>query len=514
MTMTLTEFRTNIRLHLADTATFWSDAEVDRAVERAEFFLARLIPKKNIVETTITIDRASETITLSSSAGTTAYKPVKYDSETVTSKPVGTSYTRGTDYTFDYMTGILTEIGTQMADTDYLITYKQDTQRLDISSLVTNPVRITRVEYPVGELPPTYLGSFDLIEDYLILHKDDALTEGKHLRIYYDSAWTGAIVVPSVWTADTVIALDEVRRPTTANATGYYYKCTLRAGDFKTGGTEPTWGTTLGGTTVDDAITWTAISLSNANGEYPGHLADVIVTGASGFALLMKAEKYVQSAVAEIILTNAAADSMSTPLADINTALDKVATYLETNVANDSGVDNAKTLLTRITTDTAQLRTRIDAILSKANDFLFSADTDPSAKYYLTQGDDYIKTVNVADRVAEKYADYARATIQTYTGLVAEATMRLDVLRSYIEEGGAWMQMGEDFIAEATQRIAEVSAWAIQADRYVATTTEYLNIAGRYLASGQSKVNEFFVLIGVKPEIQHTRAASSQPTQY
>jgi hypothetical protein len=60
------------------------------------------------------------------------------------------------------------------------------------------------------------------------------------------------------WAADTVIALNEYRKPTTAN--GYYYKATAVAGDFKTAEvTQPTWPTTIGETVVDDQVTWTTI---------------------------------------------------------------------------------------------------------------------------------------------------------------------------------------------------------------------------------------------------------------
>ncbi len=471
MAMNGAQYKANIRIGLADTTTFWSNDEIGRAVDRTEYLLDRLIPKKNIVETTITIDRTAEALAISSSAGTTAYKPIKYSSETITRS--GTTYVRGTDYTINYITGAIAEIGTQMPDqADYAITYKQDTQRLDISSLVSSPIVIKRVEYPVGNIPPTYLSSFDLIEDYLILHKDTVLTEGKHLRIYYDSSWTHSTT-----------------------------------------------------TTV---------------GEYPGHLADIIVVGASGYCLLIKAEKYVQLAITELELVNAAADSMATPLAAIATALnrtegkvidavaalDKVDTYLIDTAGG--GVDNAKDVLANITDDIAQLRIRIDAILSKSNDFLFNADTDPSAKFYLTTGDGTIPTINVADRVPEKYADYARASIQIFQGLIQEATIRMNNIQTYVAESQAWMGIGDTFIAEAgqrlgvvnafiaeaAQRIAEVNAWAIQADRYRATSQEYLSIAGRYLASGQAKINEFYLMLGFKPELAHVQASTSQATKY
>ena len=62
----------------------------------------------------------------------------------------------------------------------------------------------------------------------------------------------------SVWTANTVTAIDTVRIPTAYN--GYVYKCTARSGTFKTHATtEPIWPTS--GTIVDNEVTWTAYSL-------------------------------------------------------------------------------------------------------------------------------------------------------------------------------------------------------------------------------------------------------------
>lgn len=535
--MNLVEYRADIRTELSDSATFFSDAEIDRGVEKTESLLGRLLPKKAVYEATYTATITDEALTIASNTGTLANIPVKYNSEAVVD---GSSVTqiRNTDYTINYMTGVVTEIGALLPDGAYTVTYTVDPKRINLTTPIPDPIKITRIEYPVGDQPPTYLGSFDWIFNTIILHGNDLLSDGRNYRIYYDSKWTGAIVTPDVWVLDTVIALNEVRRPTTANATGFYYECTVRAGDFKTGGTEPTWGTTLGGTTVDDAITWTCISISDADGEYPAHLDDAIIVGASGQTLIFKAEKYVQSAVTELGLVNAAADSMATPLADINTALDKVDThvteagtaltkvalYLETN----DTTDNAKDVLANITDDAAELRTAIETALDKSSTYLTNASTPPSAHDYLVDGDDYIITINQAEQVAEKYADYARASVQIYMGLVSEATIRLDNIRTYIEEAQSWMRMGDafanegaqrlgqanTFVNEAVQRVNEVSAWAIQAEKYEVTTREYLNIAGRYLASGQAKINEFYALLGFKPELKHTSASSGQPTQY
>lgn len=373
---TLTAFREAIRYELSDAGSFYADNELNAAVAKTEGLLSRVIPKKKVVEVTLTHEVSSETLTIASSTATTTYKPIEWDSEVVTNSAGTTTYTRGTDFTIDYMTGVVTEIGSQMADGAYKISYHKDPQRYDLGSLLSGMLKVTRVELPVGDKPPTYIPTFDLIEDFLVFGKDVSLETGDHMRIYYDSTWTGA---------DT-----------------------------------------------------------STQSDYPGSLSMVVLIGACGQALLQKAEKYVQSALTEVAIINSSADSMATPLADINTALDKIITYLS------------------------------------------SATVPPSAHDYLVDGDDYITTLNVSNNVAEKYADYARASIQ----------------------------IAASFIEEATQRIAEANAWANQADKYAVTAKYYLDIAGRFLASGQAKINEFYTLIGAKPELQQTRVHMTQSDKY
>jgi hypothetical protein len=61
----------------------------------------------------------------------------------------------------------------------------------------------------------------------------------------------------TAWTADTVIALGQTRKATVWD--GFIYRCSARAGDFKTHATtEPNWASIAAeATIVDDQITWT-----------------------------------------------------------------------------------------------------------------------------------------------------------------------------------------------------------------------------------------------------------------
>lgn len=58
----------------------------------------------------------------------------------------------------------------------------------------------------------------------------------------------------SAWLGNTIYAVDDIVVPTTANANGYQYRCTVAGTSHAT--TEPTWGTALGVTQTDGTVTW------------------------------------------------------------------------------------------------------------------------------------------------------------------------------------------------------------------------------------------------------------------
>lgn len=88
----------------------------------------------------------------------------------------------------------------------------------------------------------------DETDDYWSLETGDKariITSGKQESAYY-------FYIPPQWQASTAYSLEDKVRPTTDN--GYWYECTTAG---TSGGTEPTWGTTPGGTTTDNTVTWT-----------------------------------------------------------------------------------------------------------------------------------------------------------------------------------------------------------------------------------------------------------------
>ena len=101
-------------------------------------------------------------------------------------------------------------------------------------------------------------------------------------------------------------------------------------------------------------------------------------------------------------------------------------------------------------------------------------------------------------------------SLSLYKSLVEEAVIRLNSLRSYIEEASGWSDIAKTFVAEGAQRIVEVNSWAVQATVYNNNSLNYLNLAGRYLASGQAKINEMLVMLGLKPEYNMYKSHAGQ----
>lgn len=61
---------------------------------------------------------------------------------------------------------------------------------------------------------------------------------------------------PTTWAATTAYTLGDVVKPTTYAS--HSYKCTTAGTSHAS--TEPTWGTTNGGTTTDNTVTWTCFN--------------------------------------------------------------------------------------------------------------------------------------------------------------------------------------------------------------------------------------------------------------
>lgn len=327
-------------------------------------------------------------------------KGLAWDSEKVTSSPAGTTYVRDTDYRINYLNGGIRYIngGSMAAAGTYLVTYKMDDRILDMSSLLPKEdyIRIERVEYPVGDDPPTYLTFDPLGEDLLsIKGKDVTLTEDYHIRIRYLKPWTAPA------------ALSE--------------------------------------------------------GDYPKHLDNAVIIGATGQVLIFTAEKYVLAAVEALAtLTAPTAPTAPTP------------TWTEYTKALD--------MMSDLVTGTGEAGMLVDAVT------------------LLTTGAALITTINDAERVAENYGLYSQLKLAVVAGYKELANSLYDEQMSALTKFEHQVAL---FGAEVGKYDAQIRDQALKVEYY-------LNAAGRYLASGQSKINEFLIMLGVRPEYSMTKSSSEQ----
>jgi len=424
----LADMIADIRIEIqAPTTTLFTDSELTRGIQKTVNLMSRLLPKRLVIEATLARTITAETLVIASSTGTLAYKPIKKGSLTITGK------IENTDYKVNYLTGVVTEIGALLTDGSYSATYELDPSIIDLTSILTDYIKIERVEYPVGNNPPSLL-TFDIYGNFLVLRGTGTLTTGDKVRITYLAKWTPP------------------------------------------------------GTSV---------------GDYPTHLYDAVVIGAAGQSLIYKAEYYVLQA-------STALATLTPPVA-----------YTFVKAATPS-IPAAPTAPTAPTISFTAAEAAMTAISTEIT----------AAKAHITSG---IALVNVAPRgeaPAVTYARYAEAVFAGANTRVNEALAQLreieETLTKYASQVTSY---GSDVNAYANNisglttiqrnqndiEAGAVSNFAAQVNKYAAQIQEedmkvrqFLDIAGRYLASGQAKINEFLAMLGVKAEFNFNKASSEQ----
>ena len=182
--MTLAEMITALEIEVANT-TLWTDADWTRAVNKTVNLMSRMIPKRSIVEAKITREYTSETLVITTNTGTLAHKPVKKGSLTITGE------VEGTDYNVNYLTGVVTEIGSLLADGNYTASYELDDQSYNLVEVsLTDYIKIESIEYPVGENPKATGVTFDVVGNVIVLRGKTTFTEDDFIRITYLEKWT------------------------------------------------------------------------------------------------------------------------------------------------------------------------------------------------------------------------------------------------------------------------------------------------------------------------------------
>lgn len=398
--------------------------------------------------------------------------PIEPESEYIYSaaSKTGTLYVRDTDYYMDYANGRIRIIsgGSMAVATTYYANYNRSTLAIDISSILPDITRIVKVVYPVDKVPEQEV-AWSIWENMLVIGSpragisQETMVSGEHIAIYYETKHAPPTDVGS--------------------------------------------------------------------GSFPSVMDQIVAMGAAGYACLIEALQFEHQAATHLTEIGTTLGYLGIGGASatlvyklIDDALDKVATYLETS----GTTDNAKDRLAEITDMEAYLRDMVikladgSGALADANAYLDEVDTTDlaestdGAEKMISTGHPLINQLNDGKNVPEIYADYARANVQVAQirtqaalGFLQEATLRLNMLRSYIEESAAWMRMGEDFIAEAQTRVAEAGVYLAEVGQYQEAIANDLVLSDRFRVEGQIRLTQFFDSLKSKAEYRKRTVSAS-----
>jgi len=486
-------------LHDSDeTSRLWTDDQFKRAIKRSVSEMSRHYPLEAVYEHTINQTVTDEAST-APAAGTylaLTYKPIDPESEVVKSAG-GTTYTRDTDYIMDYINGkytIITAGSITAADT-LAISYNKDMLGIDISALISDLIRVVHVEYPTGKVPQQKV-AFSIWDDFMYVgsqatgQSQKLLTDESHIAIYYEKVHT-----PPTTTANGSYAefMDDV---VLVGAAAYSLMAKALQQEHQGVTDLASMRTELGMTTDIHVLIDTALDkVTTYVADMDTALDAAIVQAAASATALAK----INSDSTRTYLTDAdtALDAFISTIAEAGTALAKTIVYLDDNTNEDS-----KYWLTKITTDIADLRTKILAAQAATATELGLVGTNSldkattGAEAYLDTYDDNINTVNLGADVATVGANYSRARaeiasvrIQESIAYVQEANSRIENLKTYIEQADAWGRVAAGFVNEAVQRIALSNSYIDEADKR-------LSIADRYLVEASERAKAANAYIG------------------
>ena len=487
--MNRSDIRTNIRTILMGGSDNIPDARINRAVTQAIAALSFYFPRERVYQTVYNESVDDEQWTSASSHGTwvsLTNKPIRFGSESVsTAATGGTASARNTDYEMDYIGGRIRTIsgGNLSTSTGYYIDYKMDAVSIDISSALTSPIAVDRVDVLSSDLVPVEFEGWDSWGDYLMVTSRGAnsqrrFADNDHIRVYYIAAHTD----PSDSTAGSVpVALDEI-----------------------------------------------------------------LLVGVSGYVLLMESMQQDRAAITELRLSGnrldanvalhgqvqAILDNVSTYYADTNIALDKVMNGLQANSQSikseiaaalsylsrfdfhagdaDKAIADVAAHVTDAETALDQVENYINGLTTDGRSALDDATTGAIAQFnlanaaldkieaeiqgasasaddHLDTGDAFINTSNIGPDVAGEWRRYAEVQIQMAHGFISEANVRVQQGQGLVEASAAWVNIANAFVNEATLRLQQAAARMNTAQSHLAIADRDISTAQGYIEAANAR---------------------------
>lgn len=335
-----------------------------------------------------------------------------------------------------------------------------DDTYLDITTILPTTARlgdsIQRVEYPTGRTPPEFI-PVEIMGNYLWLKTNVPIKAGEDIRLLYQGVW--------------------------------------------------------------------AAPTESAPGDYPPHLDNIVIIGATGQALIFKAEYYTHLSAKAVekamdildeLITITFPDAPDLTSGDIAYFMGKAK---DTLVKAQSAFGTALATLSSMDSPLGEGASRISCLPLAAT----------NARTYLGTGEPLINKVTVGDKVGEIYNQYAVTEVALGKEHVQSGVAYVNVAGGWEAKSGRESIIANGYIQEAAQHLAavrqilgvfesEVTLNRNKVDMYRAQLesmskennipSQYLAVAGRYLASGQAKINEFLASLGFKPELQKTQTSA------
>jgi len=527
MGMTLADMEAAMKTEVGNASA--TTAQLDRAITKTVSLMSRLLPKRAIAEATIGGSVTDAALTIDTNTGTLTYAPIE-EGTLVIKNSGGTTMVEGTNYTVNLLTGVVTEVGSALPDGSYTATYDRDPRVYKVSNLTSTYIKLERVEYPVGDEPPVN-PTFEHIGDYLFFKgKDFALTEDEHIRLVYLTPWA----VPGASAGDYQAHLDNA---IIVGACGQYLI-------FEAEEHVVTAVTAVAALTAPTNYTITAPTM----GTFPTTPAAYIFVKPAMGTLPTVPTVYSYSKPTSPTLPSlpTAPTAPTLTFTAAEAAMDAIATEITAAKAHHtSGVDyiNAATRGADVAKTYGQYAdTVMGGAGHRANESISRLrEIEDTLQKYASQVTSYGSDVNAyANQVSGLVGKYREdieaesagmtnysAQVQAYAAQVRAVVDEFQI-KGQIETVGSQIYASEvtayaalvraivdKYQAELAVQQAGISNFAAQVNKYAAQVQEMqirvtglLDIAGRYLASGQAKINEFMLMLGIKPEFPTTKLTS------
>ncbi|KKM13971.1 hypothetical protein LCGC14_1710870 [marine sediment metagenome] len=537
MSKTKLQMRGDLRLDLKDSGALWSDAELNRCIDRAYSDLSRFLPDEKIYEDSLQFAVTGESVVFpadtsadaivadealtSSSAGDTA----TIDGQPDVPRPLQITITDANDS----ITGLTLVVDGVDKDNQALqevfhftkggdkvwsgLKYFKDVYQVEIDQIAGNGADdVLDIGYAAYTTVWVYLANSPIKWASETATDTDSNDIVRNTDFYIDYATGrvkaisgGDIVAGETSTfayTKSQIGIDISNMPGLIRVQRVEYPVGDIPQTFITGDTFANYYVATGSGESGDQVQWAEDrqyriyydARHQPPGEYspssaPGFLEDTVLLAAGAYALYIYALKHEHQALTDMASVRTDLTAANGEYTALETALSRVQKYLDNNSSAD-----AAGILQDITDDIAELRTAIETALDLAATYL-TGDTAPSAKKYLDDGD---ATLNVpatggeGTSVSLAYAEYARTSVQLFSGLVAEANVRIANLRTYIEQGAGYVNISSVFAREVEGRLGKINGYMQEAAQYANAASTALAMSDRFRLEANERRNEVY----------------------